>query len=402
MRIVVVILLAVMMLSAVPLNMALATRRTKSVEEGLTAFRRRLAEAEQIEQVLDDSETLAFCRDIIGAASKRFWKHGIEHTASDCALDIPPSDGSVLNHFAREVVGIHLVYDIRFFAQHPYAAASFSRSQRTLYLPDSTLLNMDVDDATLQHERVHATGWLQAMRGQPSSYLGWFEGERFKPDSLYLDEMHAYAHDLSPAIHEFVGVWQHPSSKAADLAAILARRRRGDRPEAGVLSGVARAWDQVVAKSMFGRWHVDPVLEVLPALQLAAGDSAKVHFTSDDAVTLARVDAAVGGQSAPFAAFIYLPGSTDLADPGNASLLAQQVDVTVRTAHDHAALFAAMERSLHMIVNSTGDKRDALVHALTVLAITPALPSATTYRPLNETELLQEYQEAARGACSDS
>lgn len=145
-------------------------------------------------------EQRAYCGDLVARAKAHLDDVKVAHRPrGDCAIEIAVSDltrlGLVAKSLDRTTKSVAR-YDLEFFFRKPFAAASYDREARVLYLPHDGLY--DPDSLTLAHELRHVEMHEAELRGDVSliEYQAILTGEAFRPDPLHLDEVYAYAGDI--------------------------------------------------------------------------------------------------------------------------------------------------------------------------------------------------------------
>jgi hypothetical protein len=143
---------------------------------------------------LGPAERAAWCARLLPVARERIARPGDQLApAGDCSLSVTPA--------REEVSGTRVLFDLAFFFEHPYAAASFDRDTRTLYLPLAALTEPWMQNTATRHEWRHARIHQQALAGDKLALAlqSIVTGPEYRPDPLYVDEIPVNLCDLVDA-----------------------------------------------------------------------------------------------------------------------------------------------------------------------------------------------------------
>lgn len=284
----------------------------------------------------------AAARALASAAKRRLDAHGVpcELLPGGLSVRVLPSEGTSLGALAGTLAeqGVSAVYDLSYFVQNPYAAASFDRAGARMLLPHSAIADLRGDDPTVAHERVHVGTWARRRAGVASPYEGYVQGPAFQPNELHFDEMLAYACDLSAAAVDLAGIIDAGAlDQGTGLAGLVAARASGGRPDPAPV-GPLKAFDRVFAKAMFGQNHSDPAVDALHALVEAARSGAPARFVAAPPGVDAELRA-VFIDGTDLTATIPLVGSVGPEDPGNPAALQAQLGAMLEVARARSAGF---------------------------------------------------------------
>ena len=134
-----------------------------------------------------------WCERLVTLARSRLALDGdVVGEAEACAVTLVPAA-------SRQVVpGVQVRLDVGYFFRKPYAAASYDRETRTLYLPLAALVRpWDEIDAT-RHEWHHARIHARARSGDAlaTALQSIATGPDYRPDGFYVDEIPANLCDV--------------------------------------------------------------------------------------------------------------------------------------------------------------------------------------------------------------
>ncbi|NUP04520.1 MAG: hypothetical protein HOW73_00480 [Polyangiaceae bacterium] len=173
------------------------TQAPQSASTTVAAFRAanrpRIIDDIPGETVLGDQEREAWCGRLLQLAKEHLARPGDRMTeVGPCAVTLVPSA-------VRQVVpDVRIRFDVGFFFQKPYAAASYDRETRTLYLPLSALETHWDEAPATRHEWFHARIHERARAGDPLSAAleTVIASAQYRPDAFHVDEVPANLCDI--------------------------------------------------------------------------------------------------------------------------------------------------------------------------------------------------------------
>ncbi len=243
-------------------------------------------------------------------------------SAVDPDFVVKPSADTALGRAAMQLETLSrgtIVYSPKFLQEHPYAAGSFSREKNIIFIEKDTLDNPDKLSTILRHELLHARVFAELTTRTIAPWYGYFNGEPFAPNTLWLDEALAYQQDLIAAAQELTG--------AKDPVTLV--------------NGVAK-------KLLHGGWHSEPAAEALSALPANNELCATAKYEEEFGVVIASLETKVEGK--PAVAHLFLPASGGIADSRNCALLQKSRLETQKFATDAANMFRDRKSELERIL----------------------------------------------------
>jgi peptide deformylase len=278
-------------------------------------------------------------------------------STADKDVVVEPDSTSVLGRAAKQLQvysrGI-MMYSPKFFREHPYAAGSFQREQNTLIIDKETFDNPNKPSAVLEHELLHAKVFGELKTRTRAPWYGYFTGESFAPNALYLDEALAYQHDLIFAAKDLSDFLAHTSGPLNletlnEIRTQVETRFRGEPlPKGTKLSPIAAAVDQVAKKILHGEWHSAPAAEALAVLPRSEQICVAANFREEFGVTVASADTTV--ENKPARVHLSLIESGGVADPRNCALSQKERNEAEKFAADSARLFRSRKQELTAIL----------------------------------------------------
>jgi hypothetical protein len=156
-----------------------------TVAEFKAANRPKMVDGRPSESQLDAKARETWCGRLMPLAREHLARPGDKVTADRCAVTLQPAP-------ERQVVkDVNLRFDGEFFFKKPYAAASYDRNTRTLYLPLASLETAWDQVGATRHEWLHARIHERARSGDALSaaLFSVVSGPAFKPDAFHIDEL---------------------------------------------------------------------------------------------------------------------------------------------------------------------------------------------------------------------
>lgn len=191
------------------------------------------------ESLLDDHARDAWCQRLTPLARSRISQSGDNvGDSSACAISLLPAASR------RKVAGVRVVFDIELFFRMPYAAASYDRESRTLFLPLDALLKDWSEVTATKHEWLHAEIHRRALAGDAFSVALQTQasGPEYQPDAFNVDEIPASLCDLASVLDRgaFPEAWQMTmaTSYIDILGGLLLKLRELAQPLPEVRAGV--------------------------------------------------------------------------------------------------------------------------------------------------------------------
>jgi len=248
-------------------------------------------------------------------------------------------------------------YNLRYLFEHPYAEASFSRREKTIYLPHLAIVDATVKVRSIEHESIHAKVFHNLINKKPMPYYGHFSGKLFRPNDLYLDEMYAYFFDLKAAASELNKYLESPDLAQVDsarLKLIVSEREKDHPPQLPPLTTFETLFDSVVKNIILGRWHTDPAYNALKNLKL----SNNVSFVIEDETVAAKVD------SSDFTATIFLIDSKSTDFEKNGRILRNYLKAVGDRVKEHKQRWSEAQALYQKVTNSKIEDRLLLLRSL--------------------------------------
>lgn len=141
------------------------------------------------------------------------------------------------------VPGVRIRFDATFFFAKPYAAASYDRERRILFLPLAALKEPWAALPATRHEWRHAALHRSALAGNAdaAALQSSFERPEYKPDGLYVDELPAAICDWSEALaaQREVEPWRTELARSYATSVDAELARPPGEPRAATRAGVA-------------------------------------------------------------------------------------------------------------------------------------------------------------------
>ena len=311
---------------------------------------------------LTQKEIDILLKSLAAEVSKHLLKTKINfREQSPHSITLSSNGNHELNVFSKKMHSKYqtkVSYNLRYLFDHPYAEASFNKKNQIILLPHSAIIDTTPKIQSVEHESVHAKVFYNLTAKKPMPYYGYFSGNLFKPNDLYLDEMYAYFFDLKAAAKNLHDYLKNPHRREVDLARlklIISEREKEHPPQLPPLTKFEYLFDSIVKNVVFGKWHTDPASKALKSLII----DNTVLFSIEYKTVVAKI------RSNDLIGTFLLIDSKSTDSKNNHQLLRNYVGEISKRVKEHQQYWSEAQELYREVANSKIEDRINLLRKLT-------------------------------------